>query len=101
MCIREDGHRVLATTVAALAAGGVYRTPDGATMMVVTPKRYNDAVASVVDLATGRLDEVYADLKLGHDKKDRLYASRFLNPATAPATADVPLVAASPADSAN
>jgi len=86
MCSRTDGNKVHVCNVGDLAPGATYRTPDGGTCMVC---RVNDCVEGTTVVATtgGQIVNVPSDTKLGRDRKDRLYASRFLNP-TKSAVAD-------------
>ncbi len=79
----------LTSTVGNLQPGQRYRTPDGHTLMVCNQPRGNDT--TVVDTADGTIQVVASAVKLGHDRHDRLYASRYLNPMT-PDTVVVPAV---------
>ena len=96
MCLSENGHKTLACTVGDLQPGQTYRTPEGQTMLVTDGPRNLNGV-TVVNVETGALAFVSLDTRLGHDRRDRLYASRSLNPVTPTAVVDLSRV--SPDDS--
>lgn len=78
-----DGNKVLVCQVGDLKPGMRFRTPDGSEYMI-TDAETVDGLTGVVKLANGQLDIERSDLKLGRDRRGRLYASRYLNPGVWP-----------------
>ncbi len=79
MCYATDYKVQFLCTVGDLTPGQRYRLPNGGEVMVVNTERVN-GTTRVVDLATGEITLVDDTVQLGHDRQDRLYAARRLNP---------------------
>lgn len=90
MCMSiGGGNKVEVCRVGDLKPGQRYRTPDGKTMVVLNETSlglvgltYTGEGDLVMDQETGEVFEVPSSTKLGHDRRDRLYASRYLNDTT-------------------
>lgn len=86
MCLDFNGNKVQVCTVGDLLPGQRYRDPDGEEYLIT------DGTYPVVNLRTGEVASTLdwigtgfrKDIKLGTDRAGRLYASRYLNPATKP-----------------
>ncbi len=71
--------RDVVAEVGNLPEGTRYRDPDGNTWMVTSERGVNDV--TVVNIDSGKLLAVHIKTRLGHDRRGRLYAGRFLNSA--------------------
>src|SRR4051794_23659582 len=89
MCIRNR-KVTLVCTVANLAPGTQYRDPAGETWLMTDLPQTTDSrdlqhdvpegpMSTVVNLSTGHVTQVRSDIRLGYDRKGRLYAARRLN----------------------
>lgn len=77
-----DGHKTLVCQVGDLKLGDQYRTPEGETRIMTDGTTGMDGYSLVVCLETGKVHNVNNSIKLGTDRRGRLYASRSLNPTT-------------------
>src|SRR5687767_5436502 len=95
MCLTTDGNKVQVCTVGDLKPGDRFRDPEGNEFVVTHGLPNFGDFKVTVNIDTGATYNATLDLRLGTDRKGRLYASRYLNP---PAPAAVPADTQDPGD---
>lgn len=74
-----DGNKVVVCQVGDLKPGQQYRMPEGETRIMTDGDAGMDGYSLTVCLETGKVHNTNNSIKLGTDRRGRLYASRSLN----------------------
>lgn len=87
-----DGNRVEVCRIGDLKPGDHFRTPEGRTWLVTAHQQPNSEHQFCACIEDGRMDAIPDGVRLGRDRRGRLYASRYLNRPQA-VVADQPIIA--------